>query len=377
MSIAIEKLDHLPENLIVEILSRLPVKDLLQFKSVCKSWCSIISSPAFASKHLKNYYYSNNDTGRSCLLVQFPIPYAEHEVYELLVDETPRVLADEVLAYMPKSNSYVCGPCDGIYYMFHCCRRERALWNPAINEFRPLPTIISRPDLPANLTYENYEVYGFGLDPITRDYKVVVVKGYWNTLNEEDSYLNDPISVLVYSLRTNLWKYCGDLRRPYNLEVNTCYIYVNGCCYWFGSYDSRDEVIISFDLAIDTFKEMDVPDYAQPSSKCLGMYDDSLAFMSLHESEKNFDVWTLKEGRWTKKLSVGPFPDVWRPLGHSMDNKLLLQCHDGGLGLLDPDTQEIKDLAFQHTWCAGAFAYMESLVSIKDKNAEEVEAGNI
>ncbi|KAL2938992.1 hypothetical protein RDABS01_022441 [Bienertia sinuspersici] len=386
MIISLEKIDHLPENLIVEILSRLPVKDLLQFKSVCKSWYSIISSPNFITKHLKNYYYNpNNDSWKDCLLVQYYVTHAELQLYELFVDETRRVLANEVLYSMPMYSSYVYGPCDGIYYVYQYDSNGRALWNPAINEFRTLPRIISKPHLPSNLTYASNEVYGFGVDPLTRDYKVVVVKGHWSTNEDITDNVKFPVSVLVYSLRTDSWKYCGDLGRAYDLETNKCYIYVNGCCYWFGSYDCSDdddddEVIISFDMATDAFKEMDVPDYSRPSSKCLGMYDDSLAFLCLSDTEKVFDVWTLNEECcWIKKISVGPLPEVRSPIGHWKDNRLILQCKDGKLVVYDPKTQEVRDLAFQKDrWCEGAFAYMESLVSIKDTNeTEEVEAGNI
>ncbi|KNA20051.1 hypothetical protein SOVF_055940 [Spinacia oleracea] len=367
MLIAIEKIDHLPENLIIEILSRLSVKDLLQFKSVCKSWYAIISSPNFVSKHLNNYYNNNNDW-RGCLLVQYYVTHAELQLFELLVDdETPRVLADEVLYSMPMYSSYICGPCDGLYYVYQYDSSGRALWNPAINEFKTLPKIICKPNLPSEFSYAPSEVYGFGVDPVTGDYKVVVLKGYWN--DNDDSDLKHPVSVLVYSLRTNSWRHCGDLAKAYDLESNKCYIYVNGCCYWFGSLDYSSEVIISFDMGNDVFKEIDVPDYAQPSSKCLAVYDDSLAFLTLDDTEKKFDVWIWSEGCWTKKFTVGPFPDVRSPVGHWKCNRLLLECEDGKLVLFDPDTEEMKDLAFQKDkWCEGVFAYMESLVSIKNKN---------
>ncbi|PNX63542.1 F-box/kelch-repeat protein, partial [Trifolium pratense] len=47
-------LPTLPFDLIPEILSRLPVKILLQFGCVCKSWKSLISDPKFAKKHLSH-----------------------------------------------------------------------------------------------------------------------------------------------------------------------------------------------------------------------------------------------------------------------------------------------------------------------------------
>ncbi|XP_074311518.1 F-box protein At3g08750-like isoform X2 [Silene latifolia] len=375
VSIAIKNGDRLPENLLIEILSWLPVKDVLQYKSVCKSWYAIISSPQFISKHLKN----NRVYDENCLLAQYYVSHAELQLFELLVDEGLRVLGHEVLYGMPMYGSYVCGPCDGLYYLYEYDFSGRALWNPAINELKTLPPIIEKPDPPANTTYAKSEVYGFGVDPKTGDYKVVVIKGYWSTNDEDVSY---PLSVLVYSLKTNTWKYCGDLAREYNLENNKCYVFVKGCCFWTESYsqdDENSEAIISFDMATDSFQEIHVPDYQQPASKCLGMFDDSLAFFSVHDDEKNLDVWTLNQGIWTKKFSIGPFPEVQNPVGHWNGNKVLLECEGRKLALCDPSTQEIKDLGFERDLsCQGIFAYMESLVSIKHKTesneGEEIEA---
>ncbi|KAL6135804.1 hypothetical protein ACLB2K_068029 [Fragaria x ananassa] len=42
------------QDVIEEILPRLPVKSLLRFQCVCKSWRALISASLFAKKHLGN-----------------------------------------------------------------------------------------------------------------------------------------------------------------------------------------------------------------------------------------------------------------------------------------------------------------------------------
>ncbi|KAI3834061.1 hypothetical protein MKW92_038450, partial [Papaver armeniacum] len=41
----------LPEDVFFEIFVCLPVKSLLRFKSVCKSWCGLIESSDFIYRH--------------------------------------------------------------------------------------------------------------------------------------------------------------------------------------------------------------------------------------------------------------------------------------------------------------------------------------
>ncbi|KMT02531.1 hypothetical protein BVRB_9g204720 [Beta vulgaris subsp. vulgaris] len=372
----VENGHELPQCVIFEILSWLPVTDLLHYKCVCKSWYDIILSRAFISKHLKNYIYINNsDQHRHCLLTQYYVSHAELQLFELFLDEnetTAKVLASEVLYLMPMYGSYICGPCDGIYYLYHYDNDERALWNPALNELKVLPCLLTRPNFPSYIKRD--AAYGFGLDPVTNDFKAIVIKSFPENIVETDEDSNimpHPLSVLVYSLATDSWKFCGDLGPNIKLIWNTCYVYVNGCYYWLGSYVDESYIIISFDMVTDTFQELCVPNFEQPASISLGIYDDSLAFFTIHDVTKTFDVWTLnnEERFWTAKFTIETHVDVRIAIGHWKHNKIILECADGKLLLCDPEAAELKDLSFaRHHCCRGVYAYMESLVSIQGEN---------
>ncbi|PON58761.1 F-box domain containing protein [Trema orientale] len=54
---------RLPWDLIVDILRRLPVKDLLRYRCVSKPWCSLIDGPDFIKKHLSHSMETFSNTG--------------------------------------------------------------------------------------------------------------------------------------------------------------------------------------------------------------------------------------------------------------------------------------------------------------------------
>ncbi|KAL3567325.1 hypothetical protein D5086_029976 [Populus alba] len=168
---AIKIEDPLPEDLITEILSWLPVKALLQFKCVCRSWYAIITSQAFIAKHLNNYY-DNYDDSDTFFAQYFVTKLGELALYEFLVDETSTILSYEELHYS------------------------------------------------GGKTY--------------------------------------------------------------------------------------DEAIISFDLATDLIQDMQLPDYDKPARETvLSVYHDSLALLTVHDIKDFLEIWTLKEGCWTKQFTVG------------------------------------------------------------------------
>ena len=52
--------DDLPDEIVLDILSKLPVKSLLRFRCVCKPWHSSIANPNFISTHHLNLNHSHH-----------------------------------------------------------------------------------------------------------------------------------------------------------------------------------------------------------------------------------------------------------------------------------------------------------------------------
>ncbi|XP_056685300.1 F-box/kelch-repeat protein At3g06240-like [Spinacia oleracea] len=57
---------YLPPELWRKVLARLPVKTLLRFRAVCRTWCSVIDEPDFLSMHLNLF---KNNVNKNYLLV--------------------------------------------------------------------------------------------------------------------------------------------------------------------------------------------------------------------------------------------------------------------------------------------------------------------
>ena len=57
----------LPIDVVAELLARLQVQTMLNFRCICKSWNSLITSPRFVSLHLARYQ-NNNDAENTPIL---------------------------------------------------------------------------------------------------------------------------------------------------------------------------------------------------------------------------------------------------------------------------------------------------------------------
>jgi len=292
----IPQLPTLPLDLISEILCRLPVKLLLQFRCVCKSWNSLLTDPIFAGKHLR--------LSTKLLVHTSAHSYLSHLSYMYVLKFYPldsvftNVTTNHITELEFPSDHYVyfAGSFNGIiclaidYGGFVTVR----LWNPSIRKFKELPSLEKQQN-----PYQVLMMYGFGYDAVSNDYKVVVV------LKHTDNFV-DSHELKVHTLGTNVWKSIQKFPFDYAARQPSGN-FMHGTINWLVSYENKNpRFIVSLDLENESCKEIFLPAYYGVVDAYnylqLGVLRDSLCIVIGH------DVWVMKEhgnqDSWTKLFTI-------------------------------------------------------------------------
>ena len=180
--------EELPEDLVIQILIWLPVMSLLRFKCFCKSWCVLISSQNFITKHLlHNQTISNKNKNGSLLLLQrssYDYVFAKLP-YETLEISSTQVLPSLYFGFDMKVRVDIIGSFNGLVCLHVEHPFNIILWNPATKETKVVPE--SRISYPQSKT--SLLDLGFGFDIKTNDYKVVMILNADDYSNHELTFL--------------------------------------------------------------------------------------------------------------------------------------------------------------------------------------------
>ncbi|XP_027116778.2 F-box/kelch-repeat protein At3g23880 [Coffea arabica] len=352
-----------PHEILVEILSRLPVKSLVKFKCVSKSWLSLTSNPHFIKAHLR--ISANKDDFRHHGLIFTVLPPNSHSHLKqcslrsaLNVEMSSiQVIDIDYPMKSPHKSVWVVGSCDGLV----CIAIEENdlfLWNPAIRKYKKLP------DLAIRLKHGCYIIFGFGYDMLNDDYKVVAIFCVFRGGNDYET------EVRVYSLKHDSWMRIENFKGGVPLDDSGKY--ANGKLHWAASrgFDSNHSwKIVSLDLGNESYGEVERPEYGD------GVYDWTFGVLGgcltvLCDYEwTRVDVWVMKEygvrDSWSKVVSV-PYLDDPEKSRYSfpvclLKNGEILLVLGSGLVLYNPQSNTFKYR--QINGVEEVNMYAESLVS--------------
>ncbi|KAJ0593149.1 putative F-box domain, kelch-type beta propeller, F-box associated interaction [Helianthus annuus] len=296
----------LPESLILDVLSRLPVKTIVRCKCVCKKWRDLVSDTYFVDLHLSR--------SRPCLMFhQYKNPHpilvfveVEHEVdYDRLTIGHVKSLDLGLIAFRSLNQIFEVGSINGLI----CLRHEGYaiyIFNPVVvEEYMILPELTF-------LDCFSRVSYGFGVS-MGGEYKVIRIIG--RRIPEERFMAS--VEIEVYTLGTDQWRTLG--QSPYHIQYRGLLVsgvFVNSHVYWFDYIQIYD-----FDLDTETFELIPPPAGLgddHESKQMLGVLKGSLSLFS--GSSLGFNVWVMKESSWHKAIAIRETIDPifrsqgWKPL---------------------------------------------------------------
>ncbi|KAH7544999.1 hypothetical protein FEM48_Zijuj01G0045800 [Ziziphus jujuba var. spinosa] len=249
----------LTEDLVIEILMRLPVVDVIKLKRVCKSLYSLINSSYFIAK------YSLLDGDRDPYMF-ISIPFKGTRVVSVSYeDDDDDATVKTVIHIRPTPTRFCCCCCDGVllvsFFGFKNYRGHLALWNPATGDVKDVPTYDHyRNSSDSDGEEDDLYVtnYGCGFDSKNNEYRPFIVLS--------DKCYSFKTEIEIYSYKKKIWKIILS-SEIISHEVDM--VYANGFCHWPGfsrlvGPNGRD-VIVSFDVTNEVILTTPFPDDIIPT----------------------------------------------------------------------------------------------------------------
>ncbi|KHN20101.1 Putative F-box protein [Glycine soja] len=173
----------LPDDLIVNILSRLRVRSLLRSKCVCKSWLSLISDPQFVKSHsglaeatpTHLLLKSSNNPQFNCIDIEASL-HDDGDSTKVIFNIPPPSSASG-----PVSRVDIVGSCRGFILLAYVYANffYFVIWNPPTGFHKRIDNVSSTDDCVERvfrIGYDNFALlFGIGYDSSTDDYVVVIV----------------------------------------------------------------------------------------------------------------------------------------------------------------------------------------------------------
>ncbi|XP_074314823.1 F-box protein CPR1-like [Silene latifolia] len=295
-------MSSLPKDIIIhEIFSKLPVKSLLRFKCVSKSFYALISSPEFVEIHLRES--RSPDANRLLILAGKDC----RNLYSIDID-SPDSVTTIPLPCTPDESSprevSIVGSIDGLICVglrrgrYSFPMSKHILINPSTRVFREIP-YKRTPKVPISGSIQVN--FGFGFDDLNRDFKLVKI----TDVHETHGPLGTVVKlreVIVYSLNENTWKLVEIVNGGIDslfMERQNGVLIKNHLLHWVFLDSNHNYRVGCFDTRSDNWaKDVPLPkELSKASNKflaqSLGVINGCLCFSQANSSLE--EVWMMKD----------------------------------------------------------------------------------
>lgn len=340
------------DMIIIDILSRLPVKSLMRFKCVSKQWRSLISDEHFAKLHLQRLIL---ETVAPCqkIIKSNPLQTIDYEaldnseVNDHVVVESHDLGRDEPCG--------LAGSCHGLVSL--AVYDGFLVYNPTTRESRKLPA--------SDLVAEYEFFHGFGYNSATDDYKIV--HGAFFTANDE----SEECVLEIFSLRYGSWRRVPSEDVP---RVDGVGIFLDGAVHWIVNHrrgNRIEQAIIPFGLATETFEEATpIPKVEGVLFEGVGIHGGCLLIYDV--TSTSFEAWIMNEyGKgesWTRLFNIPTdglpaYKFYTIPIAYTRSGKIVFQINVSEMILFNPEDGTYKNYPIEEDHNVDSAIYVETLVS--------------
>ncbi|XP_010503978.1 PREDICTED: putative F-box protein At3g52320 isoform X2 [Camelina sativa] len=297
--------EEIPEEVLIEILARLPAKSVMRFKCVSKHWSSLISS-----RYFTNLFFQVSSPKREPRVFMF---LSDNEHLCALLSNNNNFISDSY----PHLNQDLTMPGMGGCFVnalrgLMCFRvgREVRICNLTTRQLLKLPRVKSNilDEAGGEFRMWNY----FGHDSVHDEYKVLSTVC---EVNEEERVVRSEHKVLILGLGA-YWRSTQSTtpppppHRPYSQGIS-----INGVLYYGAWVDKNTCVLMSFDLTSEEFSLIELPIEASivwhVHRANLMIYESKIAVFEYSRlmTECILDLWVVEDAgksKWSHKAFVLP-----------------------------------------------------------------------
>ncbi|XP_047333383.1 F-box protein CPR1-like [Impatiens glandulifera] len=354
-----------PDEILENILCRLPVKSLLRLRCVSKSWLSLISSPRFVKLHLNRSVQTKSNLS---LYITDARVLSRWNLYSLDHDHDHVRRPTEIVKHPLRCRKHIIqnwGSCNGLICLSNFDNTV-CLWNPSTKKSIKLPYSSSKRYSSSN-RYVVDRSYGFCYDITNDDYRVVRISLFVGEIIDYE--------IKIYSLRSNSWHMSEKFHHFPNLykeKAIAC-----GALHWTSGAEKEECWIVAFDLVTEKYRVISQPEYSGPPCH-ISLYNfEGCLSLSCYCYSNVVDVWLLNEygeknEYWSKLISLSP-TELWdhpcfsvKPVAYSKSGKkVLLKIDCSKLVWYNLEHESVEDIMLQDLKpYSQIYSYSESLVSV-------------
>ncbi|XP_031499065.1 F-box protein At5g49610 [Nymphaea colorata] len=308
-----------PDDVIIQILARLPVKYLFRFKCVCKLWCRLPSEPYFVRLYDE---LSSSRIGVLLEIVQSSTMYPNFVYMDGLNDTgefTSEFMGDRIKIRASCNGLLCCAsvPNRGVYYV---C-------NPMTRQWITLPRTRKRPVSRYHPDDESTLV-GLAFDPPDQKFSVVLA-GFYRPFGRRAL---DCLVCQVFDSATNLWTRSIFSHNDEFTHMNKNQaVYAYGALHWL-TY--RSSYVLALDLEKGTWRKVSLPD------ALLGSCNSRIYLLEL---EGSVSIIQITEGMMVIWLLKDYVNQIWM-----VADRISLRCVKAFMSSIFPISQS-RDCVFLAT----------------------------